>query len=443
MAAIREKYGEHAKVLEVNQMGGKGLARFLSAPQLEVIGMVMSAEEAEQERAQREAETANRRHQQAQAQGAAQPALPQQENPPPVQPPAAQPPAAPAQPAEAQEQDAASRRAGRPGRPVRPGRPGRPERPVRPGREERRAAAQSPAPAPRPLDQPAPTPTPSAQPPKPPVSPQPSESPADDPRMREQDTPLTPSGKETLDGLLNKASFDPDLVNRIASGMDWDRLTKMQLNHGLTEIFGWLRSEYAKLEPTPLATRVAFMGTPGCGKTTALCKRMATDIFVHGKEIQVLKVEGESPNPDDALRVLCDILGAPLYRDPVDLEKVNPDGDLYVDVPGIPLHDTDQWKALAERLDELYVETRVLVINAAYEKESIKEMLSIAKQIGCTHQVFTHLDELTNITKLWHFILNSKMTTLFFSHGQNVTSEFTTDILDYMTSKTFPSYLTH
>ena len=445
--AIREKYGEAARVLSVEQVGGKGLARFLSAPQLEVIGMVMSPEEVEREKTTRDRETAARREQQAQIETKPVPASAPVASNAQAAPALPQAPEAPAQKSPERPERGAGRptreRPGRRGartggeRPERPARGTRPVRGARPGRGQPQGDIAPEAPVATPT-----RPAPAAKPTAAVAQPAPAAVPAD-PRMREVDTPLTPSGKETLDTLLNKASFDDDLINRLAMTPEWDRISKMQLNHGLTEVFSWLRKEYQQLQPRPIATRMAFMGTPGCGKTTALCKRMATDVFVYGKQIQVLKVEGESPNPDDALRVLCDILGVSLYRDPIDLDKVNPDGELYVDVPGIPLHDEEQWGRLAQRLDELYVETRVMVINAAYEKDAIKEMLILADKLGCTHQVFTHLDELTNITKLWHFILNSNLTTLFFSHGQNVTSEFSADILEYMTNRTFPSYLTH
>jgi flagellar biosynthesis protein FlhF len=37
---IRDKLGDHAKVLSVRQIGGEGLKRFISSPKLEVIAEV-------------------------------------------------------------------------------------------------------------------------------------------------------------------------------------------------------------------------------------------------------------------------------------------------------------------------------------------------------------------------------------------------------------------
>ena len=45
---IREKLGDHAKVLSVRQVGGEGLKRFISSPKLEVIAEVQKPETAEQ-----------------------------------------------------------------------------------------------------------------------------------------------------------------------------------------------------------------------------------------------------------------------------------------------------------------------------------------------------------------------------------------------------------
>ena len=375
---IREQLGENARVLSVEQVGGKGLAKFLSSPQLEVIATVPTKAELEREKAEKLKNAA------AEAQGA----VPQTEG-------------APAPQAGSRSRRGRSR-----------------TRIPRASRKQASAAAAN-----------ANTAAPAAA--LPDVS-----------KEREKDKPLTPSGKETLESLLKKANFDEDLLRRMEDGTDWKSISKMQLNHGLSEVFYWLKEEYRKLVKPELAQRIAFMGTSGCGKTTALCKRMATDVIVHGKKVQVLKVEGEAANPDDTLRVLCRILNVELLHDPIDLERVDPDGYLYVDVPGISLNEDEQWRALSKRLDELWIESRVLVLNAAYERDVLKVAIHLGTQAGCTHQVFTHLDELSNVTKLWEFILGSGLGTLFFSYGQNVTSEFSSDVLGFLTSRTFPSYLT-
>ena len=447
VAVIREQLGENARVLDVNQIGGKGLGRFLSAPQLEVIATIVSDEEIQQEKAQRSQEAQSRRKTQKNAisQGSTEPALPEDseriDNNSAVE--NANEASSSSGPDSNEGSDTStgrSRRSRSRGARARP-RTRSNTAQNNTGQQtsesnQPQSASKNTAQEPQRDSSASNTQNNTAAPAGQEASPSPQSSEQDNP------PPLTPSGKETLDSLLKKARFDEELIDRIASGEDWERISKMQLNHGLSEVFYWLRNAYQQKEEAPIATRMAFMGTPGCGKTSALCKRMANDVFVHGKAIQVLKVEGESPNPDDALQVLCDVLGVQLYRDPFDLDKVDPDGDLYVDVPGTALHEREHWQGLAGRLDELYIETRVLVMNAAYEKEVIKEMIAMGEELGCTHQVFTHLDEIANVTKLWQFVLNSSLTTLFFSYGQNVTSEFTQDVLEFMTSKTFPSYLT-
>jgi len=42
---IREKLGDHAKVVSVRQIGGDGLKRFISSPKLEVIAEVANPED--------------------------------------------------------------------------------------------------------------------------------------------------------------------------------------------------------------------------------------------------------------------------------------------------------------------------------------------------------------------------------------------------------------
>jgi flagellar biosynthesis protein FlhF len=379
---VKERLGDNARVLKVEQIGGTGLAAFFSKPQLEIIAAIPTQAELDREAKEVQAKINNAKA---------------VKNPQPKQPVVPQ-------------------------APVPESIKTTPQQPTTTGRQIYRKNATQ-------------------------VQPQTIKEEviggATANKQRENNVPLTPSGKETLNTLLAKANFDSDLIHQIEISTSWDQISNMKLEHGISEVFLWLREQYNTLKPQPLATRIAFLGTPGCGKTTALCKRLTNEVFVKGKKIQVLKVENDIPNPDDSLRVLCDILGIELLRDPMDLSKVDVGGDLYLDVPGVPLRNHEQWLALNKRLDELWVTTRVLVLNSAYESAVIKDTIALADKMKCTHMVFTHLDELSNITKLWPLILNSRLSTLFFSYGQNVTSEFTDDVLEYMTKETFPSYLTN
>jgi flagellar biosynthesis protein FlhF len=101
----------------------------------------------------------------------------------------------------------------------------------------------------------------------------------------------------------------------------------------------------------------------------------------------------------------------------------------------------DDWVETKETLDHLKVQTRVLVLNGAYDRQVLLKNISSGKHLGATHIAFTHFDELSNSTKLWPVILRSGLSPLCICNGQNVTGDFTTSVLNQMIAKTFPEEL--
>ena len=155
----------------------------------------------------------------------------------------------------------------------------------------------------------------------------------------------------------------------------------------------------------------------------------------------VLKVENGIPNPDDALRIFCEVVGVTLFREPGNLPEIGESSPLYLDFPGLSLSHVDDWVETKETLDQLDVRTRVLVLNGAYDRQVLLKNISSGKHLGATHVAFTHFDELSNSTKLWPIILHSGLSPMCICNGQNVTGDFTTSVLNQMIARTFPEEL--
>jgi flagellar biosynthesis protein FlhF len=241
--------------------------------------------------------------------------------------------------------------------------------------------------------------------------------------------------------LLKNAGFDENLLGslRYDAGSDAEKLDDMPLSRALGEVNRRLRMEYQAIEVRPVTGRMAFFGTPGVGKTTALCKRLANDVFINRKSVEVLKLDSDTPNPDDALCLFCDVLGVPLQRDGLANAIETQADTLYVDLPGMPVGEKEQWSRLRQRLDILGVGTRVLVVNGMYEAALIGGAFDLGERMGATHLAVTHIDEMAGAAKLWPYVLRGRLTPLFASHGQNVTSDYSEDMLRIMLEKTFPS----
>lgn len=241
--------------------------------------------------------------------------------------------------------------------------------------------------------------------------------------------------------LLSKAGFDSHLLSEIQSWSNWKSILELPLADALKEITIGLSDRFRATSVIETTDRVALLGAPGVGKTTTLCKFLAHEVFMNKRTPHVLKVENGIPNPDDALRIFCEVIGVTLFREPGNLPAISDSSPLYLDFPGLSLSHVDDWVETKETLDLLGVKTRVLVLNGAYDRQVLLKNISSGKHLGATHIAFTHFDELSNSTKLWPVILHSGLSPLCICNGQNVTGDFTTSVLNQMIAKTFPEEL--
>lgn len=238
--------------------------------------------------------------------------------------------------------------------------------------------------------------------------------------------------------LLYKAGFDEILLSQIKSWTNWGEIKELSLADALKHITVGLTDRYKANQETPITKSVALIGTPGSGKTTTLCKVLANEVFINKKVPMVLKIENGVPNPDDSLRIFCEVIGVTLFREFSKLPMVTDQTPLYVDLPGLSLASVEDWSQTKDALDQCGVDTRVLVINGAYDARVLNRSVQTAKHLGVTHLAITHFDELANATKLWPLILSSGLSPFCVCNGQNVTGDFSRGVLNQMISKTFP-----
>ena len=241
--------------------------------------------------------------------------------------------------------------------------------------------------------------------------------------------------------ILLKAGFDSQLISVIETWSNWNDIRNLPLADTLKEITIGLSDRFKVTENQPVQDRIAIIGAPGVGKTTTLCKFLAHDVFMNKKTPNVLKVENGVPNPDDSLRIFCEVIGVTLYREATKAPSSSIQSPLYLDLPGLSLGQQDEWVGAKEALDSLNVDTRVMVLNAAYDKQIINKTITQGQLIGATHLAFTHFDEISNSTKLWPILLRNQFSPLCICNGQNVTGDFTTNVLNQMIAKTFPEEL--
>jgi flagellar biosynthesis protein FlhF len=211
----------------------------------------------------------------------------------------------------------------------------------------------------------------------------------------------------------------------------------MPLGKALPEVGGLLRAEYRAVPKRPLGQRVAFVGPAGSGKTTALCKRLASDVFLRGQRPAALKLDLDRANPGDALSVFCEALGASYIRSVSDAPAPAQNRTLYIDLPGFSLWAEEEVAEIRTALSTLFTTSRAIVINSAYDPALIRRCFEVGTRLDCTHVVFTHVDELQHWGKLWDFLLRSGLTPLFLSTGQNIAGDCEENVFDAVLSRTF------
>ena len=241
--------------------------------------------------------------------------------------------------------------------------------------------------------------------------------------------------------ILSKAGFDEVLISQIKSWSEIGNLQDLSLADALRKVTLCLTDRFKEISPISIDSKVALVGSPGAGKTTMLCKLLAHEVFIKKRVPMVLKLENGVPNPDDSLRIFCEVIGVTLYREASKVPPTSINSPLFIDIPGISLSDVTEWSLINSSLDAIGVHSRILVLNGAYDKKVLSKCIQIGANLSATHLAISHFDELTNASKLWPIIFDSGLSPYCISTGQNVTGDFSANVLNQMIAKSFPENL--
>lgn len=242
--------------------------------------------------------------------------------------------------------------------------------------------------------------------------------------------------KIEVQNLLIKSGFDPLLVQEFflkegnqAKNNSWQKNLNLFLQY--------LQNSYNKLSFQPVSDQVAFIGPSGVGKTLSLCKLLAQEVFIERQHPCVVQLNGDQPKGQEALGVFCDILSVPFFQEGMqEIPETLPQQRCFFDCEGINFNDPDEITQLNCKLNKNNISTRVLVLNSLYDSAFLDFCFEQASRLNATHCVFTHADECMNAIKLWKYVLKGGLTPYFFSFGQNLTSDYTTQMFSFLIDKT-------
>jgi flagellar biosynthesis protein FlhF len=165
-----------------------------------------------------------------------------------------------------------------------------------------------------------------------------------------------------------------------------------------------------------------FIGPAGSGKTTALCKWMASAVLLNEQRVGVWRLDGETANAAEALTLHCESLGVPVERfwnAPAEAPDL-----LFVDLPGVETHNAEALAALREQVARLPQPHVHLVLNASVENTILFEQFEAFKEFAPEDIIFTHVDEERRRVKLWNFVFGTNCPISFLSTGQKIPGGF-------------------
>ena len=193
-----------------------------------------------------------------------------------------------------------------------------------------------------------------------------------------------------------------------------------------------------KNAPTKTTGTHVFIGAPGAGKTTALCKWLAQVALVEGRSTAVWRLDGIVANTAESLSVFGEILGVTVERY-APLNGELPDADvLFVDLPGVNHADANAVAQLAQRIAALPDAQVHLVVNAAYETSLLLAQVRAFSKLPIADMIVTHLDEESRWGKVWNLALGTSCPVRYLSSGQNIPGDLAAASAEQIFSRQFP-----
>lgn len=191
--------------------------------------------------------------------------------------------------------------------------------------------------------------------------------------------------------------------------------------------------------PTTVIGTHVFIGAPGAGKTTALCKWLAQVALVEGHSTAVWRLDGVVANTAESLSVFGEILGVNVERF-ASADGEMPDVDvLFVDLPGVIYSDANAVAQLYQRIKTLPHAQVHLVVNGAYETSLLLAQARAFSKLPITDLIVTHLDEETRWGKVWNLALGINCPVRYLSSGQNIPGDFVVASAEQLFSRQFPN----
>lgn len=249
----------------------------------------------------------------------------------------------------------------------------------------------------------------------------------------------TADGGWRVGGLLENSGMLPLYAQRVVEELRrvHGEIAPEHLRQEIRMAFEVLRGYWRRSSPAESGVHV-FVGAPGAGKTTALCKWLAQSTLVEGRSAAVWRLDGHVANTAESLSIFCEILDVPVERF-VARGGRKPERDLlFVDLPGVNPADATAMNELGKQLSLLPQAQLHLVLNGAYEPALMLAQVRAYAALGANDVIVTHLDEETRRGKLWNLVLGTNCSLRHLAAGQNIPGDFVVATPERIFMEQFP-----
>ena len=182
-------------------------------------------------------------------------------------------------------------------------------------------------------------------------------------------------------------------------------------------------NQFARKSEKPGTPVRVLVGTPGTGKTTALCKWVTREMFLRQRPSRIWRLDGSHLNTAEFLSLHGELMQIPVERVWVETTQPPEDTLKFIDLPGV-LETPEAIEELDFQLKSFGNTELHLVLNGSYELNLLLRQAKAFGNLPFTGIIITHTDESIDWAKVWNVVLSTQLPVTFFSGGKDIPGGF-------------------